>query len=61
MKVKLFLQQDMTKLEAEINQWLAGNGNVEMKHVQQSYASQGILISIWYDIARRDPAVVPGL
>jgi hypothetical protein len=63
-KVKLFHYLDVTKLEAEVNQWLAENGNIEVKHVQQNYAYYDqvrILVSIWYDVTRRDPAAVPGL
>ena len=64
MKVKLFHQLDVTKLEAEINKWLAENDKIEIKHVQQSYAYRDqalILVSLWYEVAQKDPAAVPGL
>jgi hypothetical protein len=63
-RVKLFHQPDVAKLEAEINQWLAENDRIEIKYVQQSFAyhdQHPILISVWYDAVRRDPTAVPGL
>lgn len=64
MKLKIFTNMgDASKLESDINRWLAENGEIDVKHVQQSYACDGqahfyTLVSVWYDTVRRD---VPGL
>ena len=54
MQVKVFSNKgDAPKLEAEINNWLKNNSNVQISHVKQGYAYDAkhafyTLVSIWY-------------
>lgn len=54
MKVKIFSNEgDAPKLEAEINQWLLANDNIEVFDIKQNYSYDNkqffyTLVSIWY-------------
>jgi hypothetical protein len=47
MKVKLFINGFLDRLQHDINEWLSSN-TVDIKHIKQS-DSKRVVISIWYE------------